>query len=339
MVATGFYKKTTEKTMNEAIKRDILKKIESYETIIIIRHIRPDGDAVGSTLGLREILRLTYPEKRILCVNEDYSEYMAFLGNEDQPIKDEEYANALVIAIDTASTDRLSNKKFALGKELIKIDHHIDIAPYGDLSWVEDFRSSACEMIADFYNTHKNVLKINSFAATCIYAGMVTDTGRFKYEVSGETMRLAGVLLDIGIDTETLYAHLTLEDFDYYKFEAYIFSKIKMTENGVAYLYVTKAMKQKLGLSNEQASSAISFIDSIKGSLIWAAFIDNDDGTIRVRLRSRFLDINTLAERFHGGGHAKAAGATCYSKKEMNALIAEADTILKEYKETHENWL
>lgn len=318
----------------------IIEKIEQYKTIIIMRHIRPDGDAVGSTLGLREILRLTYPEKRILTVNEDYSDYMAFLGVEDEAILDEEYADALAIAIDTASADRLSNKKFALAKEMIKIDHHIDIAPYGDVSWVEDYRSSACEMIADFYACNKDKLKINSFAATCIYAGMVTDTGRFKYsEVSGDTMRLAGMLLDIGVDTENLFAHLTLEDFSYYKFEAYVFGKIKMTENGVAYLYVTNKMKQKLGLSNEQASSAVSFIDGIKGSLIWAAFIDNDDGTIRVRLRSRFLDINTLAERFHGGGHAKAAGATCYSKKEMKDLIAEADLILKEYKETHEGWL
>lgn len=318
----------------------IIEKIEQYQTIIIMRHFRPDGDAVGSTLGLREILRLTYPEKRILLVNEDYSDYMSFLGNEDEAIADEEYADALAITVDTASADRLSNKKYALAKELIKIDHHIDIAPYGDLSWVEDYRSSACEMIADFYACNKEKLKINSFAATCIYAGMVTDTGRFKYsDVSGDTMRLAGMLLDIGVDTENLFAHLTLEDFSYYKFEAYVFGKIKMTENGVAYLYVTNKMKQKLGLSNEQASSCVSFIDGIKGSLIWAAFIDNDDGTIRVRLRSRFLDINTLAERFHGGGHAKAAGATCYSKKEMNQLIAEADLILKEYKETHEGWL
>jgi len=326
--------------MNEAIKSSILNKIKEYQTIVIVRHIRPDGDAVGSTLGMREILRLSYPEKRILVVNEDYSEYMSFLGKEDDAISDDEYAEALVIAIDTASTDRLSNKKYALAKEIVKIDHHIDIAPYGDLSWVEDYRSSACEMIADFYETFKNELKINSFAATCIYAGMVTDTGRFKYsEVTGETMRLAGMLLDLGIDTETLHARLSLEDLSYYRFQAYVFGKIKLTENGVAYLYVTKAMKKKLGLSNEQASNAVSFLDGIKGSLIWAAFIDNDDGSTRVRLRSRFLDVNTLAERYRGGGHAKAAGATVYGKKEMEELISEADLLLKEYKATHEGWL
>lgn len=324
--------------MND-IKTKILEKIEAYETIVVIRHIRPDGDAVGSTLGLREILRLTYPEKRILTVNEDYSEYMAFLGDEDEAISDDEYKNALVIAIDTASVDRLSNKKYALGKELIKIDHHIDIAPYGDISWVEDWRSSACEMIADFYLTFKDRLKITPYAATCIYAGMVTDTGRFKYEVCGEMMRCAASLLDIGIDTETLYARLGLEDFSYYKFQSYVFGKCQITQNGVVYLYVTDEMKKELGITNERASSSISFIDGIKGSLIWVAFIDNGDGTIRVRLRSRFLDINKLAECYHGGGHAKAAGAICYSVEEMNALIAEADKLLGEYKNTHEGWL
>lgn len=324
--------------MND-LKLKILEKIEENDTIIIIRHIRPDGDAVGSTLGLREMLRLTYPNKRILVINEDYSEYMAFLGDEDEAISDEEYKNALVIAIDTASVDRLSNKKYMLAKELVKIDHHIDIAPYGDISWVEDWRSSACEMIADFYLTFKDKLKINSYAATCVYAGMVTDTGRFKYEVSGEAMRCAASLLDVGIDTETLYARLGLEDFSYYKFQSYVFGKCQITPNGVVYLYVTDDMKRELGISNEQASSCVSFIDGIKGSLIWAAFIDNGDGSIRVRLRSRFLDINELAERYHGGGHAKAAGATCYSQEEMNALIAEADVLLGEFKSTHEGWL
>ena len=80
-------------------------------------------------------------------------------------------------------------------------------------------------------------------------------------------------------------------------------------------------------------------MDSIKGSLIWIAFIDNGDKTIRVRLRSRFVTINTLAEAYHGGGHAMASGATCYSRKEMNALIADADKLLGEFKASNEGWL
>jgi phosphoesterase RecJ-like protein len=80
-------------------------------------------------------------------------------------------------------------------------------------------------------------------------------------------------------------------------------------------------------------------MDSIKDSLIWIAFIEGSDKTIRVRLRSRFVTVNEIAQRHHGGGHACASGATVYSKKEMKELVAEADKALKEYKETHEGWL
>ena len=320
--------------------QQILAKIKEYQKIILFRHKRPDGDAVGSTLGLREILSLTYPEKEIVALNCDYSDYVAFLGDEDAARPDEYYADALGIVIDTATTDRISNKNYTLCKELIKIDHHIEVEPYGDLSWVEEERSSACEMIAAFYDAFRDELKLDKTAATYIYAGMVTDSGRFRFRsVSGETMRLAGILLDTGIDTDTLYAHLCLKDFDSLKFQAYVYKKMKMTENGVVYLHVDRAMQKKFNLTSETAGTAVSFMDSIKGSLIWLAFIDNADGTTRVRLRSRFVTINEIAEKYHGGGHACASGATVHNKKEMKALIAEADAHLKQYKETNEGWL
>ncbi len=325
---------------NQQVKEQILQKIKNYQRIIITRHFRPDGDAIGSTKGLWRILKLTYPEKEILLLNEDMSDYLSFLGGEDSPIPEKDYADALVIVIDTATENRISNKKYNLGREIIKIDHHIPVQDYGTICWVEDWRSSACEMIADFYNTFKNELKIDEEAATYIYTGMVTDSGRFRYESSkGETLRRAAQLLDIGVDTETLFANLYMEDFDYLKFQSYVYGKMKISPNGVAYLYVNRAMQEKFSLTEEQASAAISFLSSIKGSLIWIAFIDNADGSIRVRLRSRFVTVNEIAEHYRGGGHAMASGATVMDKKEMKALLAEADEHLKNYKETHEGWL
>ncbi len=321
------------------IKLQILNKIKEYDCIIISRHIRPDGDAVGSTKGLYTVLRDTYPEKEIYLVNEDYSDYLEFLGGEDT-ISDEKYENALVIVLDTATADRISNKKYALGRELIKIDHHVDIKPYGDLSWVEDQRSACCEMIADFVDTFKDELVLSPEAAKYIYTGLVTDSGRFKFNsVSGETLRLAGTLLSKGIDTDSLFANLYLDDYEMVKFKGYVYGKIKRTRNGVAYLYIDLKMQEKFGLTSEQASSLVSSLDSIKGSIIWCAFIENRDGSIRVRLRSRFMTINKLAEKYHGGGHECAAGATVYSAAEKAKLLREADKLIKEYKETHEGWL
>ena len=326
--------------MNFDIKQTILDKIKEYDRILIFRHKRPDGDAAGSTKGLQRILKLTYPEKEILLQNCDFADYMAFLGTEDALLDDEKYADALAIVIDTGTMERVSNQKFTLCKEVIKIDHHINIAPYGDILWVEEERSSACEMIADFYATFKDELKIDKEAAGYIYCGMVTDSGRFRFrDVSGETLRLAGMLLDLGIDTDTMYANLYMKEFDLYKFESYAYGQMQITENGVAYLHVTKEMQEMFGLSGEDASASVSLMDSIKNSLIWLAFIDNDDGSIRVRLRSRFVTINCIGEKYRGGGHACAAGATVYSTEEMQQLIADADARLKEYKENNEGWL
>lgn len=325
--------------MNENMQI-ILNKIKEYDKILIFRHFRPDGDAIGSTKGLAEILKTSYPEKKIYLQNCDFSDYLAFLGEEDELLPDEEYADALGIAMDTATEKRLSNQKFKLCKELIKLDHHIPVENYGDYQWVEEERSSTCEMVAKFYDTFKDELKINKQAATYIYTGMVTDSGRFRFrDVSGETMRLAGLMLEQGIDTDTLYAHLYLKDFNDFKFESHIYKKMKITPNGVAYVYVDKRMQKKFNLSKESASAAVSYMETIKNSLIWLAFIENGDGTIRVRLRSRFVTVSELAEKYEGGGHACASGATVYSKSELKKLVAEADELLKKYKEEHDGWL
>ena len=274
--------------MNLEIMEKILQKIKEYNRIIIFRHFRPDGDAVGSTKGLQEILKLTYPEKEIYLANNDFAKYLEFLEPEDAPIPEEWYADALGIVLDTGTTSRISNPNFKLCKELVKIDHHIDNNPYGDYSWVEDFRSSACEMVVKFYDTFHDELKINKKAATYLYTGMVTDSGRFRYDgVGGDTLRYAAILLDQGVDTEWLFANLYLDEFEILKFKAHVYNEMKITENGVAYLFVDKAMQEQFNLSQENASAAISYMDGIKGCLSWLIFVETGDetGSIRVRLR------------------------------------------------------
>lgn len=321
------------------MKRVIFDKIREYGRIFIFRHICIDGDCVGATRGLKALIQATWPEKEVYIIDGQKSEYLAFLGEDDAPVDDELYQGSLGIVIDTATANRISSDKYRLCKELIKIDHHIPVEAYGDFNWVEEERSSACEMIADFYQTFPNELKMTKEAALFIYTGMVTDSGRFQYEgVTGETMRLAGLMLDQGIDTETLYANLYMKDFDSLKFKSHVYANMEISENGVAYIRISCADRERFGLSFEEASAAISYLDGIRGSLIWLAFIEAED-SIRVRLRSRFVAVNTVAEHYRGGGHACASGATVYDDDEVRALIAEADALLGEYKRTHEGWL
>lgn len=326
--------------MNEDKKQLIYEKIREYDSIVLSRHFRPDGDAVGSSLGLKRIVELTFPEKKIYLSNNDRSEYMAFLGDEGENPSDEVIKKSLVIVLDTATSERISDPRVMEGKEVIKIDHHIEVSKYGDISWVEDWRSSVCEMVASFYETFSSFLKIDQLAATMIYAGMNTDSGRFRFaSTSGETLRLAGLLLDKGVDIERLQANLELKDYNFYKYQADVFSHIQMTEHGVAWLFVDKDMQKKWNLSREDASESVGFMSSIKGAICWIAFIENPDGEIRVRLRSRFMTVNQIAEKHHGGGHDRASGATVYSLSEMKILVEEADEEAKKYKESGAYWI
>ena len=325
--------------MND-VKTLIFEKIKEYDSIVIGRHFRPDGDAVGSTMGLGRIISLTYPDKKVYLSNKDKSEYMAFLNDKSELVDESIIKNSLSIIIDSGTRDRVSDERVLEGKEVIKIDHHIEVDKYGDVSWVEDWRSSSCEMIASFYETFSSELKIDSEAATMIYAGMVTDSGRFRFSsTTSETLRLAGIMVGKGVDVERLQANLDLNDYNFYKYQADVFSKINMTPNGVAWLYVDEEMQKKWNLSREDASESVGFMSAIKGCICWIAFIDNSDGTIRVRLRSRFMTVNQIAERYHGGGHDRASGATCYSREEMDALIKDADEETKKFKDKGEYWV
>ncbi len=328
--------------MNEEIMRAILEKIKANSRIMLFRHVRMDGDCAGASKGFKELITASWPEKEVLLIDAQASDFLAFLGPEDEDVPDETYRGALGIVVDTSVKERISNQKFSLCKEIIKVDHHIETDVYGDLNWVEPERSSTCDIVAVSFALFRDALTLTSHAATFIFMGMVTDSGRFRFSgVNGDTMRLAGLMLEAGVDTETLYANLYLHSYDTLKFRAYVYERMERTENGVAYIFVSKEMQQKFGLNTEAASNVISFLENIRGCLCWLAFIEMDrpqDG-IRVRLRSRFMAINQVAENHHGGGHAMAAGATVYSKGEMDVLIRQADAAVKAYKESHTGWM
>ena len=325
--------------MSKEIMERILEKIEEYERIIIFRHVRPDCDAVGSTKGLRDILRLSYPEKEIYVINSDSSDKTAFLGGDDPDIDEALYADALGISLDAATPDRIANEKYTLCRELIKIDHHINVAPYGDIAWVDPSRASTCEMIVELYRAFPDKLKLDLAAATYLYAGIIADSGSFKFDaVSGETLRCAAVLKDLGVDTARIYANLYLDDFSSLAFRSYVYENVNRTDSGVLYIIIDKATMEKFNLTTELAGEAVNCLSSVRGSLIWIAFIEADD-KLRARIRSRFVHINELAQKYGGGGHACACGATASDKKEALALVADADALLSEYKKENSDWL
>ena len=135
--------------MNDTAKRSVLETIRRYEKICIFRHTRPDGDALGASHGLAEILRASFPEKDIRVQGEDITPELLFLARDDATASDDFYTGSLAIVVDTGTRDRISQSKLSLADCIIQIDHHIPQEPYGDITWIEPHRSSTCEMIAE----------------------------------------------------------------------------------------------------------------------------------------------------------------------------------------------
>ena len=319
------------------IKKAIIDKIKEYDTIIIHRHIRPDGDAIGTSQGLKELLKNSFPNKNIYVASSDKSEYLSFLP-EDDKVEQETYNNALVIVVDTGDADRISNKNFKLGKEIIKIDHHDTSADFGVINYCDPTSASCANIIVNFANTFRNDLKLNTLSATCLFVGIVTDSGRFRYaSADSRCFKDASTLLEYGVDTQKIYTTLYVEEENKFNLKKYVYSKYKLTKNGVAYIYFKDNYgKKHNGISKEDISSAINLLDCIKGSMIWILFNEGKEAT-RVRLRSRYINITELASKYNGGGHENACGATVYNKRQVKELLNDADMLLAKFKEDNKD--
>jgi phosphoesterase RecJ-like protein len=308
------------------MKEQILEAIERFDTIIIHRHVRPDPDAYGSQCGLAEILKESYPKKSIYVVGQN-EESLAFLKKMDK-VSDEMYDEALVIVCDTANQERVCDRRYNTGAMLIKIDHHPNEDPYGDIVWVDTDASSVSEMIYEFYLFGKNKgLLLNQQGARLIYAGIVGDTGRFLFPSTNvKTFKYAGELVEFGFDFTELYEGLYTTKVNVAHLSGYILQNFTLSENGVASMFIKKDILEKFDVSPSEASQLVGSLGNINGIITWVFFVEEDD-QIRVRLRSKGPTINKVAAKYRGGGHPLAAGASIYSWEEANAVIMDLESL------------
>jgi bifunctional oligoribonuclease and PAP phosphatase NrnA len=306
------------------MKEQILETIQQYETIIVHRHVRPDPDAYGSQCGLVEILKSSYPNKNVFAVGkEDPSlHYMSRLDD----VADEVFQEALIIVCDTANAERICDSRYKLGKKLIKIDHHPNEDPYGDLLWVDTSASSVSEMIYEFYLFGKDKgLKMSDEAARLLFAGIVGDTGRFLFPSTSEkTFMYAGELIHYHFSRTELFDKMYELDNNVIKLNGYILQNFEMRSNGVAKVVLSKEILSKFEVVPSEASLLVGTLGNVKGIKAWVFFIEEDD-QIRVRLRSKGPVINGIARNYNGGGHPLAAGASIYRWDEAEKVIKELD--------------
>ena len=304
--------------------QELFNEITAHQTIIIHRHKNPDGDALGSQIGLKCILQENFPEKTVYVVGDSAGHYSFMDGSTMDEIPDETYADALAIVLDTSARHLISDERYASAKRTARMDHHIFVEKICDTEVTDTSYESCCGLVTEF--ALQTGLKLSPVSAKALYTGMVTDSGRFRYDsTSAQTFRLASALMEQKFDTNDIYRNLYADDFAKIRLKAQFVLKIRFTDCNVAYIYTTKEELSELSVDTFTVSRGmVGTMADIKGVDIWVNFTETEQGVL-CELRSSKYNINPIAVKYGGGGHAKASGACVANKEIAMQMLSDLD--------------
>ncbi len=307
----------------------ILAQIQKADTILIHRHKNPDGDALGSQLGLKYILQDNFPGKTIYAVGDDAGRYSFMEGSVMDVVADEVYADALAIVLDTSARHLISDDRYLTAKHTARLDHHIFVETICETEVTDTSYESCCGLVTAF--AMECGLAVSQLAAKSLYTGMVTDSGRFRYDAtSAQTFRLASFLMERKFDTNDIFRELYADDYSRMVLKAQYVLKIRFTQRNVAYIYTTREELAASGADIFSISRGmVGTMSDIKGVDIWVNFTETDKGVL-CELRSSKYNINPIAVKYGGGGHAKASGATVTSREIAMQMLSDLDAMMGE---------
>lgn len=319
--------------MVSRLYRKIYKEIKKNDTIVIARHVGADPDALGSSIGLKEIILDNFPHKKVYVVGCSASRfrYLGMLDHFDESM----YDNSLLIVTDTPDKKRVDGVDVDKFKDVIKIDHHPFIESFGGIELINDKSSSASQMIIDF--AFKAKLNIPVSAAEKLFIGLIADTNRFSVKLTTpETFQIVSKLIEkTEIDIVPLYEKLYTRPIKEVKFQGFVTNNFKITENGFGYVYITDEMLNEYDVDAATAGNMVNNFNYIEEMVSWATFSeDKNNSNIRVSIRSRGPIINEAASKFGGGGHMYASGVKLSNFEECDALVEELDRVCKGYNES-----
>lgn len=308
----------------------VLEKIENNDKIVLFRHQSPDFDALGTQLGLYHWLKENYPNKEVHVVGENHVTLTPRLYEEMEIIDDSWFDNNefLAIVMDTGDTKRISDKRYTKAKFIIKMDHHPNVEPYGNINIVNDELASCAELMANMlYYFDKSM---SQEAAHYLYSGIVGDSGRFLYNsTSPHTFEISKLLLETGFNlSKDVYQKMYTKNIDDLKVTAYVLGNFKVTKGGVAYYILPIEVQNELKITVERGKENINLFSNIDGINAWFCVTqDVNKGDWRVSIRSKEKPINEVATMFKGGGHEQASGARLKDLSELDSLIEELDKL------------
>lgn len=323
-------------TGSKAAVADMLTHVRQA---IILLHVNADGDSVGSSLALAHAL-----EKRggrcWVVYGDRFPETFRFLPGAERIVAWHDVPAGLAfdaaILPDSAAVDRIGAATDLLprAERIINIDHHRSNPGFGDVFWVDPTRACVGEMILELLDELD--VPLDEAIALCLYTAIVTDTGNFQYEnTTAATHRAAARLLELHVSPPLVAQHLyESRSLAALRLLGDVLATLECTEDGrIAWVRVDKAMRQHRRATPQDSEGIVNIPRSLAGVEVALAFHEQDDGSIRVALRSkRTVDVAKIAEHFGGGGHARAAGCRVDPPlaKAIDRVVATAASHLPE---------
>lgn len=329
--------------MNDSeIINQIAAEIKKANKIIIFHHIAPDGDSLGTALGLREMIEQINTIETVDNVITSYiPEMYKYLPdiNEFKSIKDPTLYNSydLGIAVDCANKDRLGDAEelFNRAKRTICVDHHPTNYGFADIDFIESKASASGELIYKLIEPLG--VKLNKNIAINIYTAILTDTGGFKFEnTSSETLRICADLIDAGADPVSIYKYCyETKSLAMVKLHAKVIDQaIVSDDKKIIYGLITREMLDELEASDDFIDGITESMRQIKGLELALVFKETMKKTTRVSFRSNGLDVCSIASFFGGGGHKLASG--CLIEKGIDEAVKDVIPVVKKQLEREE---
>ena len=329
--------------------QDIKALLSTPKNIVIVPHRNPDGDAMGSTLGLYHYLKL-YNHNAVVIAPNDYPDFLKWLPGDDTVLKFEaqqDESNAiiekadLIFTLDFNAFHRAGHQMAEVLENTtcikIMIDHHQQPDDYAKFMYSDVKMSSTCEMVYNFIEMLDDTDKINATIATCLYIGIMTDTGSFRFPATtSRTHEVIGSLIDKGAENSKI--HNNIYDTNSYSRLQLLGRALQnmkvISELRTAYTTLSQAELDEFNFKKGDTEGFVNYALSLKDIIFAAIFIESkQDQIIKISLRSKGeFSVNEFSRaHFHGGGHTNAAGGR--SEDDMATTINKFISILPKYKQ------
>lgn len=308
--------------MNSQIELDnIIEIINRAQKIGIFTHMSPDGDAIGSSLAL--YLGLKQLKKDVDVIADEYSRCFNFLPYRDDIKSKSNEVYDLAIVLDCASQGRLFDLNGSFNKSTITvaIDHHSSNTYFAKYNYVEDNSPATCKTLIKILR-RLNIV-INKEVGTCLMAGIITDSGGFRYStVDDETFEFAGEMLDVGVNISDIYYRtFDVKTKAQFELSSIATSRLKFyNKDRIAVTYVTEKDLSKVGAMPGDHEGIVNVGRNIEGVEVSIFLREDEDDTYKVSFRSNdYVDVSEVASVFGGGGHNRAAG--CVIEQPLDVAV------------------